>query len=201
VTILQANGLAQTVARTDLKLMRSTGLSLMPEGLETGLSQQDMADLMAFAASRTPPPTRKLFKGNEPRLVKAAGAGVIRLTPQTAEIYGPRIVLEEQYGNLGWWDNPSDHVVWQVEPSKPGKYTVWLDFACDGSSSGNSLTIEDGASRLTVRVPGTGGWETYRRQQVGQIELRAGKQSVTLKPEGKLDGALIDLRAVELVPE
>jgi putative heme-binding domain-containing protein len=201
VTILQANGLAQTVARSDLKLMRSTGLSLMPEGLETGLSPQDLADLMAFVASKAPPPTRKLFKGNEPQLVKAAGNGVIRLTPQTAEIYGPRIQLEEQYGNLGWWENPSDRATWQVEATKAGKYTVWLDFACDDNSAGNTLAIEDGASRLTVKVPSTGGWDTYRKQQVGEINLRPGKQSVTLKPEGKPDGALIDLKAVEFVPE
>ena len=54
----------------------------------------------------------------------------------------------------------------------------------------------NGASYLTVKVPGTGSWDTYRRQQVGEIELRAGKQSVLRKPEGKLDGALIDGRRV-----
>jgi hypothetical protein len=28
--------------------MRSTGLSMMPEGLEQGMKPQDLADLMAF---------------------------------------------------------------------------------------------------------------------------------------------------------
>jgi putative membrane-bound dehydrogenase-like protein len=41
----------ETIARNNIKEMRSGGLSMMPEGLEQGLSLQDMADLIAFLAS------------------------------------------------------------------------------------------------------------------------------------------------------
>ena len=34
--------------RTDVKGMRSGGKSIMPEGLEAGLTPQQMADLLAF---------------------------------------------------------------------------------------------------------------------------------------------------------
>jgi putative heme-binding domain-containing protein len=41
-------GVEETVLRSEIDQVRSTGQSLMPEGLEHGLSLHDMADLIAF---------------------------------------------------------------------------------------------------------------------------------------------------------
>jgi putative heme-binding domain-containing protein len=51
MTVLQANGIKDKVLRRDIERMRSTSLSLMPEGLEAGMSQQDLADLIAYVAN------------------------------------------------------------------------------------------------------------------------------------------------------
>jgi putative heme-binding domain-containing protein len=51
ITIRQAYGREVTLARSRIKRMISQGKSLMPEGLEVGLSPQQMADLLAFIAS------------------------------------------------------------------------------------------------------------------------------------------------------
>jgi putative heme-binding domain-containing protein len=48
VTIRQAYGRETVVERSKIKRMTSPGNSLMPDGLETGLSQQDVADLLEF---------------------------------------------------------------------------------------------------------------------------------------------------------
>jgi putative heme-binding domain-containing protein len=48
VTLLQANEVKTTIARKEITKMRSTGTSLMPEGLEAGLTAQQMRDLIAF---------------------------------------------------------------------------------------------------------------------------------------------------------
>jgi putative membrane-bound dehydrogenase-like protein len=48
VTLRQANGIETVVARANISALQSEGKSLMPEGLEAGLSQQDMADLLEF---------------------------------------------------------------------------------------------------------------------------------------------------------
>ena len=42
--------------RTDIAELRGANVSLMPEGLETGLSQQEMADLIQFLRSGAVPP-------------------------------------------------------------------------------------------------------------------------------------------------
>jgi putative heme-binding domain-containing protein len=48
IALKGADGIEQNLARTDIKSLKSTGLSLMPEGLEAAITPQQMADLMAF---------------------------------------------------------------------------------------------------------------------------------------------------------
>jgi putative heme-binding domain-containing protein len=51
VTLKRAEGATDTVLRADIKRMRGTGLSVMPEDLEKQLDVQGMADLIAYVMS------------------------------------------------------------------------------------------------------------------------------------------------------
>jgi putative heme-binding domain-containing protein len=55
VRIRPAGGIEQTIPRAGLESIRPTGRSLMPEGFEQVLTQQDLADLIGFL--RGPGPT------------------------------------------------------------------------------------------------------------------------------------------------
>jgi putative heme-binding domain-containing protein len=48
LTLRQANGQVTTIARPDIKSLKALGQSAMPTGLDKGISQQEMADLLAF---------------------------------------------------------------------------------------------------------------------------------------------------------
>jgi putative membrane-bound dehydrogenase-like protein len=48
VTLKQAEGKSVTLLRSEIEELRSNGISLMPEGLERNISQQEMADLISF---------------------------------------------------------------------------------------------------------------------------------------------------------
>jgi putative heme-binding domain-containing protein len=48
ITVKAAGGTEETVLRNDLVSLTSSGLSLMPEGLEKALNHQAMADLIAY---------------------------------------------------------------------------------------------------------------------------------------------------------
>ena len=48
LTIKTADGRSHVVLRTNIKSLRSANTSLMPDGLEVGLSSQDLADLIQF---------------------------------------------------------------------------------------------------------------------------------------------------------
>jgi len=51
VTIRNAGGVEEVILRPDIKELKSSGVSLMPEGFENGLAPQDMADLIAYIRS------------------------------------------------------------------------------------------------------------------------------------------------------
>jgi putative heme-binding domain-containing protein len=52
VTLLQAQGIRVVIPRAKLRRLESSGLSLMPEGLEAGLTPQQLRDLISFLQQR-----------------------------------------------------------------------------------------------------------------------------------------------------
>ncbi len=52
ITLRLIGGVEETLLRRDLKEIKSSGLSLMPEGFENALKPQDVADLIAFVKSK-----------------------------------------------------------------------------------------------------------------------------------------------------
>jgi putative membrane-bound dehydrogenase-like protein len=200
ITIVGADGKAQTVLRRDLESLSSTGRSAMPDGLEKDLSAQDLADVMVHVRGAGPVVKPKAFEGNKPELVKPAGDGSLKLTAANAAIYGPSLVLEKQYGNLGYWSSRDDRAVWTMTVPKASRYEVWLDYACDNSAAGNTFVIESGHEKLTGKVAVTGTWDKYRQVQAGTLALEAGERQVTMRSEGRINGAMIDLKSIRLVP-
>jgi len=56
VTLLGAKGERTTIPREKVQLLKESPVSLMPEGLEQGLSKQDLADVIAYVKSRSVDP-------------------------------------------------------------------------------------------------------------------------------------------------
>lgn len=55
----KADGIEETVLRSETAEVRSSGRSLMPEGLEQAINPQEMADLLAFLRSSPQPPNSR----------------------------------------------------------------------------------------------------------------------------------------------
>ncbi len=51
VTLRRAENQTDTILRVNIAILQSTGLSIMPEGMEKELNQQAMADLIAYLLS------------------------------------------------------------------------------------------------------------------------------------------------------
>jgi putative heme-binding domain-containing protein len=59
VVLLDQEGRRHELLRADIESLRSSGKSLMPEGVENDLSIEDVADLLAYLAAPTQrPPSR-----------------------------------------------------------------------------------------------------------------------------------------------
>src|SRR4029077_12094545 len=118
-----------------------------------------------------------------------------------AEIYGPTLMFEQQYRNLGYWSSTDDYAVWTLRVPQAGRYRVEIDYACDNGNAGNTFAIDTDGGTLTGKVAGTGNWDTYRKLDAGVVTLAASEQRLTMRPEaGIRGGAMIDARAIRLIP-
>jgi hypothetical protein len=170
----------------------------MPEGLEKDLSVQDLADVIAFVQSAGA--VWKQFEGNQPAAGVLQADGSILLPASGAEIYGPSLVYEEKYGNLGFWCSTEDYARWTFEVPRSGDWRVQLEFACDDGTAGSAIRFSTGTRLLTARVPGTGTWDEYRRWEAGTIDLHRGRGQLIVTAPEKPGMALIDLKAIRLLP-
>ncbi|MFN9717612.1 MAG: neutral/alkaline non-lysosomal ceramidase N-terminal domain-containing protein [Planctomycetota bacterium] len=198
MTLIGSDGVASTIPRAKIEELVSTKRSLMPEGLEKDLTVQDLASVIAFVQSTGTP--WKRFDGNLPTTVKPASDGTITLPAAAAEIYGPNLVFESRYGNLGFWTSTEDYAKWTFEVPKSGHWEVELDFACDDSTAGSLIRFSTGNRLLTARVPGTGNWDHYQIYKAGTIDIHRGRCQLMITPVEKPPFALLDLRAVRLIP-
>jgi putative heme-binding domain-containing protein len=200
ITLAGADGKQKVILRSDLDELFSAGKSVMPEGLEKDITPPQMADLLAFLQANLPALKAKSFPGNNPEVIQPAKDGSLLLSASKAEIFGPSLILETKYGNLGFWSDPEDHAAWTVSVTKGGKYAVWLDWAMTPNAAGNTFILEVGTGQLIGKVASTGSWDTYKQGKVGMITLPAGQVRIMLRPQGKIHGALIDLKSIKLVP-
>jgi putative membrane-bound dehydrogenase-like protein len=69
VTLVGADGKSQQLLRNELEELSSTGMSMMPEGLEKDLSPQDLADIIAHVRSNQAL-ERKQLPGIEPKTLQ-----------------------------------------------------------------------------------------------------------------------------------
>jgi putative membrane-bound dehydrogenase-like protein len=188
----------QVLLRGELEEFQGTGKSLMPEGLEKELTKQDLADLIAYLTVQDAPPKR--FPGNEPAVVRPVDDALALLATDAA-IFGNEIAFEPQFRNVGMWHGVEDYVKWNVRLDKPGEFDVWLDWSCANDSAGNAYVLEGAQPELRGKVAATGGWDRYRQEKIGTVNLGIGAHRLTLRPDGKLQRALMDLRGLHLVPK
>ena len=200
VTITGLTGERTKVAKNDLVSLVSTGRSLMPEGLESVISIQQMPDLLAYL--QVAGEKRKEFKNNQPALLDASEKGTVRLSAGSAEIYGPDIIFEQKYKNLGFWRSEADRAEWTFEIEEAGAYEVWIDWALPDKGKQGKLNLTVSNFMLSAPVPGTGSWDKYEWGRMGKIELKKGVHRLIVRIDGKLNsGFLMDLREVRLLPQ
>jgi putative membrane-bound dehydrogenase-like protein len=198
VTLRRQEGKEDVLLRTEIEEMSASGQSLMPEGLEKDLTHRDLADVIAFLEGIGQPP--KASPGNHPRKVKPEDDGRIVLAAAHAEIYGETLVFETRYGNLGYWSSASDRAGWTFEAAEPGKYSVWLEWACPAESAGNVLELDLGGQQIHFQVTETGTWDDYAMKSIGVLELTTGSHRLIARPAAVPRKAMLDLRRIELRP-
>jgi putative membrane-bound dehydrogenase-like protein len=198
ITLAGPEGKQTVLLRSEIEQLKSSGKSLMPEGVEKEIPLADMTDLLTYLKSIGAPP--KTFAGNKPEIIRVFTDGSLRMAAENARIYGPTIVFEEKWRNVGYWHSPSDHVIWTLDVPTGGEYSVNIDYACADAAAGDSYVLEVAGQRISATAEGTGGWENYRGKNIGTVKLPVGPTELVVRPNGPIRSALMDLRSIRLVP-
>ena len=197
LTLLAAEGKRESVLRSEIDEIRSTGKSLMPEGVEQNATTDDMNHLWAFFRTLRLPP--KTLEGNQPNVVKVPAEGNVALLASQAEIYGGEITFELPFQNIGFWHGKDDMVRWRIKSPMVRQTKIWAEWACDANAAGNLFVIEGVEPVLKGKVGSTGAWSRYQLQMLGTVTVREGESEIVIRPGGELRSALADLRALHLV--
>jgi putative membrane-bound dehydrogenase-like protein len=96
ITLLRPQGLRDTILRPDIVEVRNSGRSLMPEGLETAVSPQEMVDLIAFILQG------RYDLGTLPGILEPPDAATVPL-PQDERIRAQLRLSLERYVTPGDW--------------------------------------------------------------------------------------------------
>ena len=199
ISLRAADGSEQKILRKDIEGMISTGISLMPEGLEATLTKQQLADLIAYigglgssSGPRVPPLSAR---------VRPNGKGVIELRASKCKITGDRIEYMEDFDALGWWTSEKDRAEWTVVMDRPGSYRVEWEYSVSPKAAGNQwLLVVDGKPALEGKVESTGSWEIFKTASIGEVTLSAADNKIVVRSKGKVNQALFDLRAIRFLP-
>ena len=197
LTLLAAEGKRESVLRSEIDEIHSTGKSLMPEGFEQNATTEDMNQLWAFFRTLRLPP--KTLEGNHPTVVKVPAEGNVALLASQAEIYGGDVTFELPFQNIGFWHGTDDTVRWRIASRLVRRMEIWAEWACDANAAGNSFVIEGAEPVLKGKVRSTGAWSRYQLQALGTVTIREGESDIVIRPGGTLHTALADLRALHLV--
>jgi len=141
----------------------------------------------------------------EPWRLKQDADGTIRLPAAEATVLGHQARYESSHDKdcIGFWTDPADRVVWEVEVTKPGRFNAEIAYACEKETSGAECTVAIGGTdaRLVVKGTGaTGSWTDFVTIPLGSFDVKTGRLKVLVTP-GKMPGyAVMNLRSIHLKP-
>jgi putative heme-binding domain-containing protein len=200
LTLAAPEGKQVVLPRGELEQLKSSGKSLMPEGIERDVPPAEMSDILAYLKQAAPVP--KQLALNQPEVVQPFNGGSIRLFASNCRAYGPTIKMEETFRALGWWESQDDHCAWSfdVPAGAGGDYRVTLEYSCADNSAGNTVVVEAAGQSLTGQVASSGGWDRFRGMNLGTLKLAEGRGELVVRSSGPIKRALFDLGGIRLVP-
>jgi hypothetical protein len=109
---------------------------------------------------------------------------------------------------LQYWQTPDDYVTWFVDPLKARDYTIEVTYSCSDVQAGSDVEVSLGPANdgvdthapLSLHVQDRGGWWQVRTESVGQLRLRPGRQTLSVRVKSMAHRAVMNLRQAVLTP-
>jgi alpha-L-fucosidase len=137
-----------------------------------------------------------------PPVVVQPADGSVALLAADAELLGEHLAfMPGAPPMLGCWAGLDSYPLWRVRMHRGGRFRVEIDYAVPSHRKGTTALVRVGEGSLPFVTAGTGGWGEFRRQPVGELDVAAGDEvRVSITPQAMPAGAVMNLKAVHLVP-
>ncbi|HPO13541.1 MAG TPA: alpha-L-fucosidase [Candidatus Hydrogenedentes bacterium] len=135
---------------------------------------------------------------------RAGADGVLEVRACDADIHGETAKYEtsHQLDNIGCWTNKNDWVSWLVEIPKAGAYDVEVNYACDKGAAGATYALSVCEQKVEGKVSSTDAWSKFKTEKIGSMTFaKPGPCELAVKPLEIPSGALMNLKAVKLIPK
>ena len=120
-------------------------------------------------------------------------AGKAKINGSTGQ--GNSLKLHE--GVLAYWSNADSYPSWKVKIPKDGSVKIKITQAQAYDKLGN-YKVFIGDKSLDATVKNTGGWFNFEDIELGELELKAGEYTVSIKAVGPLKGGLMNVKKLTL---
>jgi hypothetical protein len=139
---------------------------------------------------------------NQPAVAQSAD-GTILLHAHEAMVHGEMLRYEPPLhkNTLGFWTKKDDWASWSFEVKQPGVFKVEVLQGCGKGSGGADVEVAVGEQKLAFKVEETGGFQNFVPRVIGKVNIQSpGKYELTVKPQTKPGGAVMDCRQITLRP-
>lgn len=143
----------------------------------------------------------RLFDPDRP--VSAGADGMVVLRASDAIVAGRNLRYEPQphKNTVGYWSVAEDSAEWLMGAAA-GRYSVEILQGCGRGHGGSRVQVSVQDQKLEFVVRETGHFQNFVWRALGTFELTAGsEQRLSLRCLQKPGGAVMDVRAIRLVPE
>lgn len=126
-------------------------------------------------------------------------SGPIRLMPEDAELFGGMLGLEDVDGvsNIANF-TANQSIEYTFSCSAPGTYKMTINYAANQGSGGGTAKLTLNDTETTHEFAQTGSWTEYVYEDMGEFELKAGENKLTISEELIPNTYLINIRDIVL---
>jgi alpha-L-fucosidase len=169
-----------------------------PQGLEVALpsnrSGQHAFALRIFGQRLKPSPAAQVPPG-----VRPAADGSLTLGPESAELHGVQVRVEQQHGHayIAAWDKPEDWVSWFLEV--PAKTAYQVEVVYSAASGESAFDVSLAGRQLVGTARATNDWFRYRHASLGRIEIpRAASYELAVRAHDRSAWRPVNIRLIKL---
>lgn len=188
ITLTNIGGTTQTLLRQNLSSIKSTDLSLMPEGLDAGLDHRQMADLLAY-----------LNASDESLKIRPKENGEVALSASRGIVSGSSAYYNPDTSAIEWI-GAGDSIEWTVYDLSPGFYDVFTDAGLGKEYKGRPFKLFLNDTFTTGAVVYSRSMHNYRKRKFGNILVHAETPKAVFRLEHSLPDAEFGLKEIRLIP-